>query len=291
MRPWYKYGVDFERSGRTRLGMDETFADHEKSMAGYGDDDAYESKEAFFNRFLHGFQFGRLENYCDFLKNRISPERSVYSIGSGRAAVEMFLSDQGFDVTCSELERPACHAMTEKLFPGFRFAKHDILTGPAAERYDVLLCFSLIYLFDSSQLTRLCQNVAASLNPGGVFILDSAGAPDNRLAAFLHEGLLRWETIGKCWLHRLSGNPAELVEKHFGFRHSDTEIVESARRSGFALRARKDYAFLSDFRRSAILYRIINPDPLSPTGRFFSKLGRRVPYTRMFEFQLEPVSG
>ena len=74
-----------------------------------------------------------------------------------------------------------------------------------------------------------------------------------------------------------------LVKSHHGFRRTDEEIVESARRSGFEFVSREDFDFLSEFRRSVLLNGIMNRSSLAQ--RIFSILGRRNPYIRMFKFK------
>ena len=63
-----------------------------------------------------------------------------------------------------------------------------------------------------------------------------------------------------------------LVKYHHGFRRTNKDIIESARRSGFEFVSREDFDFLSEFRRSVLLNGIMNRSSLAQ--RIFSILGR-----------------
>ena len=74
-----------------------------------------------------------------------------------------------------------------------------------------------------------------------------------------------------------------LVKYNVGFRRTDEEIVESARRSGFEFVSREDFDFLSEFRRSVLLNGIIKRSSIAQL--IFSILGRWNPYIRMFKLK------
>ena len=87
------------------------------------------------------------------------------------------------------------------------------------------------------------------------------------------------------FIYKLIGKRGKNLVKYkeFGFRRTDEQIVESARRSGFEFVSREDFNFLGEFRRSILLTRIIKTS--STAQRIFSILGRWNPYIRMFKFK------
>ncbi|SVE19653.1 uncharacterized protein METZ01_LOCUS472507 [marine metagenome] len=86
------------------------------------------------------------------------------------------------------------------------------------------------------------------------------------------------------FIYKLFGKRGKtLVKYKHGFRRTDEEIVESARRSGFEFVSREDFDFIDEFRRSVLLNRIIGRSSLAQ--RIFSILGRWNPYLRVFKFK------
>ena len=73
------------------------------------------------------------------------------------------------------------------------------------------------------------------------------------------------------------------MKKFHGYRRSDNDIVQLALRAGLALRERGGYAFLTEFRRSLILTRMISSS--SFIEKIFCKIGEGIPYIRMFYFE------
>ncbi len=283
MRVWRKYNLDPASRGTISKDKDRTYEDHVRSMGGYDVDCAYNSREEFFDRHFRGASWGRFEVYDRFVRKVVTRGQRILSIASGRGVNELALIGDGYDVTCSDLELPSCLEKTKRLFPGLRYERINILNGPAPERYDAVLVLSLIYLFDESMLRRFFRNVAASLRDGGSLVLDSAGAPDNGFSFVWREVYLPLETRVKQVVRFLcQGRQQGVVVQKFGYVRSDEEIVRSAQREGLRLVASVRGGFLTEFRRSSLMGRII--------GRFrwvdgvFSAVGRGFPYIRLFHF-------
>ncbi|MBF0319030.1 MAG: class I SAM-dependent methyltransferase [Nitrospirae bacterium] len=285
MRKWYKYSLDPGLSRRTFAGIDQQYIDHAKAMGGYGADEAYRSKEDFFNKYFAGYHLGRLQCYDDFIRRHLNRQDSVLSIASGRCVNELLLMDGGYNLTCSDLDiSPELYRSTLSLFPDFKFIKLNILENPAHEEYGVVLCFSLIYLFDDNKLDTFFQNVSKSLKAGGKLILDSAGSPDNALSYLIHDIILKWETY-LLWAKRLlvAGAREGIIMQHFGFRRKDEEIIAVAQKAGLIYKEKKNYAWLTDFKRSYFLNKLIEGNKIFE--RILNIIGRRIPYIRMFCFE------
>jgi SAM-dependent methyltransferase len=194
------------------------------------------------------------------------------------------LMEDGYDITCSDLETIPALAVTQKLFPGLRFNRLDILKSCAPARYDAMLALSLIYLFSEYDLNTFFRNCSDSLRPGGCLILDSAGAPDNLPAFFWHDICLRIESYivrVLIWLRR--GQIPLLTCKHFGYRRTSAEIISAARAAGFELAYQKDYVSASEFRRSVFFNLLVRQGGL--VDKIFAVLGKSFPYTRMYDFR------
>ena len=284
MRHWFKYYLTPIQGASSSQGIDRHFQDHQKTMGGYEADVAYATQESFFTQYLWMYHSGRLAFYAQFLLKHLKKEWCVLSVASGRCANEMYLHENGYDVTCSDLEVFGAYPQTQQLFPALRWRPYNVLQGPFPRPFDAVMCLSLIYLFDDNDLDTFFQSVAGSLTPQGSLLLDSAGSPDNSLSWLIHDVLLKGEAYAKKIVFMLMrrGRPA-VVKKHHGYRRTDRELIQAAVRNGFRLIAREDGAFLIDFERSSILGRIIKWHPL--ISKTFSILGRTNPYIRMFKFQ------
>jgi len=172
----------------------------------------------------------------------------------------------------------------QELFPNFKFLEFDVLQGGIDRKFDAVISLSLIYLFDERDLKLFFRNVNNLLKPGGQFILDSAGSPDKFLAYLIHEVLLKYEARLR-WLLKsvLTRKRLGFVVKHHGYRWTDAEIVACAEQEGFALLEQQNYNFLTEFRRSCLLRRLIKMGPCME--KIFENIGRKIPYVRMFNLK------
>lgn len=284
MQYWYKYRLDPLRRGTVNESIDRTFEEHARSLDGFEACEAYKSRESFFRKYYYGHQNGRLEEYDRFLRKRLRKNQDILSVGGGRCANELFLMEDGYRLTCSDLLRTDTHGMTQTIFPEFQFLELDILKDPPPRRFDAIVSLSLIYLFDRTGLRTFFRNISEGLRPGGHFILDSAGSPDNVMSTCIHDILLPAETFVKRWMKWvLTLNCDGLIRKHHGYRRTDLEITDAAGGCGLNLVDRANYAFTTEFGRSPFLTRVMGIHPR--VGQLFEIVGQHVPYIRMFDFE------
>jgi SAM-dependent methyltransferase len=285
MRKWYKYWVyHYNDKKENFINISKSFEEHSNAMGGYNPDENYKDKISFFKKWLFDSPEGRLVNYDNFLRKCLNKEDSILSLASGRCANELFLIEDGFNITCSDMGIPQSYQATKSLFPNFQFFLLNILDNPAPKKYDAIICLSLIYLFDKNSLERFFQNVYNSLVPGGYLILDSAGSPDNFVSHFLHEYILWFEArLRQLYKTFRYHRKHKVITEHFGYRRTNQDIIESAAKCSFELIESKNYAFLVDFKRSGLLRRLINNS--SYFERWFYNKGRNIPYIRMFKFK------
>jgi hypothetical protein len=253
-------------------------------MEGYMADDAYQNKEAFFKKYFFGYQFSRLEYYYRFLTKHLSKNERILSLASGRAAVELYLMEDGYEIVCSDLEILPAYNATRTLFPEIQYLKYDVLSAKTPQKYDAIICLSLTYLFDDQQLHQFFGNVAESLVAKGRLLLDPAGPPDNIWSYIMHDLVLKYET----WLKRIirwfeRGKWYGFIVKDFGYRRTDKEIIRVAEQYGLRLTDQENYADLTEFSRSYFFQKIIDYCPGSQ--KLLGMIGKRMPYIRMFNFQ------
>jgi SAM-dependent methyltransferase len=266
--------------------LDRTFADHARGMGGYVCS-GYRSREEFFSTYFDS----RLQDYEAFLTAHLPKSGRTLSIASGRAVIEMRLADRGYDVVCSDLE-PVCPEPLRALFPRYQFMRWDALSAALPEaRFDNVMCLGFVYLLPPDSLDTLMERVAALVAPGCVFILDSAGSPDNLAANFLHEVVLPIDARYTCAAlnvrARIKGGAFRRVwRKHHGYRYRDGEFVSAAKRHGFDLEAVSHMDFENEWKRMFLYKYALSR--LSPIRAAMLKVGRLMPYVRMFAFRRVP---
>lgn len=289
MRTWWKYVVGDPLAGTGRVRA-QTYAEFAAQMGGFDADAAsYASPERFFARWFTGLQQGRLEHYDRFLRRHVARGDRALSVGSGRCANELRLLVDGYDVTCSDLGEMAAREATERLFPQFSFRRLDFLRQSAGEAYDVIVSLGVIYAFDDGELDRFFTNVRCSLKPGGRLLIDNGGGADSVVSWCVDEGLLRVEAHLRWLVRRLRGEaPGRVTAVHHGYRRSDAEIVARAERHGMRLQALEHDLFTHELERSVLLSRLL---PVPALGALLRRIGRGLPYVRLFRFDMVPDGG
>ena len=283
MRKWCKYLRNPLLDGKKYLKIDDNFKMHAKAMGGYESDEAYESKERFFDKYYYNFHTGRLKLYDVFIRKlHLKKEGMILSLASGRCANELFLGLDGYQITCSDLDFLPSYSSTLKLFPEFKFEKFNILHGPTKKKYDNIICLSLIYLFDQKDLERFFLNVSESLKEEGNLILDYAGSPDNFLSYLIHDVLLKYETCGIMIANNLRGKKERVRVKHHGFRRTDREVISAAEKYGFQLINQENFAFSTEFKRSVFINKLLQSIPV--IEKLLTIFGGKIPYIRMGNF-------
>lgn len=282
MKKWHKFIVTADIGQLITQPISSTYQEHESDLGGFGRSEHYKSKESFFQAYF--FNDRRAPNYDKFISQHIDRNQHILSVASGRSVNELMLLDRGFDVTCSDLSLPESYSTAKRLFPQMNQLELDILSGPAETRFDVVICLSLIYLFDNDQLRRFFANIRSSLTENGYLILDSSGPPDTLLAHWVNEIYLKYEAkLVRVFMQRKFSRSYVIVEKHHGYRHSDKDILQAAKDSGLMLTEQKNYDYTHEFERSRIISKLLN---VLPFLRAILRVpGRSVPYTRMFKLQ------
>ncbi len=276
MKRWYKYLLNYD-TDRKFMPKDEAFEDHKRSMKGYNSSKGYSSKEDFFTVHFHGAH-PRHGHYHGYLINRLKKEGDILSIGSGRCVNELLLMEEGFAVTCSDLEQP-CQQETMQLFPHLKFMKYDVTKGSASRKFDSVISLSMFYLFDEEELLRVFKNVRDSLKSGGTFVFDPGGAENNLITRIIDDIICPSEMLMLKFLKKLLRRENCVVtKKHHGCRTTDAEIISIARRSGFDLCDMKKYDHFTEFGMRSIFFGKM-------PKKMVELLGRVVPYIRMFCFK------
>lgn len=285
MREWIKYTIGNSTDKAEVKPQDSSFAGHAKAMGGYDADEAYKNKNVFFQKYYHGYHDGRLENYDKFLRKHIQKLDKVLFVGSGRSANELKLLEEEYNVVASDLSWLSSYDVTKKLFPNYKFFVFNVLKNFTDQQYDGIVSLSLVYLFNNKQFDAFFCNISKSLKNNGYLILDSAGSPDNLVSYFIHDIVLKYETILlKAFkkVKSLGKMKCGLIMQNFGYRRNDADIINAAQKYGFKLIDQNKYALLTEFKRSVVLRCLLK---IRFMQKIFLIIGEYVPYTRMYLFR------
>lgn len=278
MRVWEK--VIFIDTPIQTESKNKVYEDFAKEMGGYGVDDSYQSKESFFHKYFQG----RYVDWDNYLRRNLHKDDEVLSIASGRCINELKLLNDGYSISCSDLKIVPSYDASIQLFGTFPFLVLDILREHPDKEYDGIICLGFGYSLNKDDLDKFFRNVNKGLSLGKCLFFDIGGGRDNLFSLFWDVLYLPIEYKIFSFIYKLIGKRGKiLVKSNHGFRRTDEEIVESARRSGFEFVSREDFDFLDEFRRSVLLNGIMNRSSLAQ--RIFSILGRWNPYIRMFKFK------
>jgi hypothetical protein len=279
MRVWEK--VIFVDTPIQTESKNKVYVDFAKEMGGYDVDDSYQSKESFFQKYFQG----RYVDWDNYLQRNLHKDDEVLSIASGRCINELKLLNDSYSISCSDLKIVPSYDASIQLFGIFPFLVLDIIRKHPDKEYDGIICLSLIWTFNKDDLDTFFRNVNQGLSQGKYLFLDPGGGEENLFSFFWDVLYLPIEYKIFSFIYKLFGKRGKILVKDskFGFRRTNEEIVESARRSGFEFVSREDFNFLDEFRRSILLAKIIKRS--STAQRFFSILGRWNPYVRVFKFK------
>ena len=280
MKKWYKYRLVEGPGQIKRLGFYQDYDDHVTAAGGYDVDPSYQSKEAFWSEHLRE----RFKAYDSFLTRHLAdPSSRILSIASGRCINESRFLDKGYDILCTDLQNISTYEQTKKLFPNFKFKPLNILEDAADQKFDTVLCLSLIYLFDEKTLVLFFKKVAEHLGKNGTLLLDSAGSEDNPLSWFIHDVWLKAEFYLRYLAVNAGGKSQTLTIQDHGFRHSDTDIIDAAKKAGLILEDQANYEFFQELNRSPLIRSWIKKS--ENFQKLAEKIGKKVPYVRMFKFK------
>ncbi len=279
MRTWYKYLLA-DANEKFSTGKDVTFAENAKTMD-YARQEGLRNRQDFLSTHLAQGHI-RFRIYDQLLHSILERKEKILSVASGRCVNEVVLAEEGYQITCSDLE---VIAGVQKIFPQLRFAAYNLLKGAfPGDSFDAVLALQVFYLFDPAELKTAIQNLKSSLKSGGKLVVDISGAEDKWITRLIDEGVVKFEAYFKALVLRLLRKQRKIVSrKHHGFRYTDAEFVALMQKEGFGLVKVEKADYATEWERSYVLRRLGERSRLFK--RFIEWLGRPVPYIRLFIFK------
>lgn len=290
MEIWHKYSIQPGEGVVVRSHFAPDFDSQAALMGGYSESAEYESRETFWRKHFQG----RYKTWDNFLRKHLDRDARILSIASGRSINELRLLADGYQVTCSDLELPACHRANVKLFGPHEYLALDITKQTPPGEFRAVMCLSLIYLFDGQALDAFFRNISHTLPVGGKLILDAAGSEQSFLGTLYHRGFLKCE----AWAHYLlrkvaSATPLsrfryDLTVQQYGYRWKSRELIAMAARHGLQLATSEEYDPETELRRSPLICRILDRPHSLAARVLVAVLGQRLRYLRLFAFTKQP---
>tara|TARA_B100000900_G_scaffold300348_1_gene258907 strand:- start:854 stop:1732 length:879 start_codon:yes stop_codon:yes gene_type:complete len=237
----------------------------------------YKSKSIFFKKYLNRDYLV----YVDFIKKNISKDKRILSIGSGRGISELKLLEMGYNITLSDIEYPDGITKLKKNFKNLNFLKFNIFKNNIKKKYDVILCFNLIYAFDKKTLNIFFKNCQKILKENGSILVSPGGSTLNPFKLIYEKIYLPLEISLLFLMSFFKKKNYEIFSFHHGYCYSDKEIIYQANKNNLRLYkkiVRGD--FLTEFNRSLIIGKYLLK------YRFFrcifNTIGKSIPFVNIF---------
>ena len=275
----YKFYLYENSKIDTNLKKDKEFSEHEKSMGGYDVNAHYRNKSLFLQKYLTD----RYHVYFTFLKKILLKEYKILSLGSGRCISELSLLDFGYNITCSDMEIPRCYDQSKKIFKDFRYEKLNILSDNLSQKFNSIICFSMLYLSEKKELEMFFKKTNNALEPNGLLIVDPGGGENNFFSFIYDKIYLPFEIFLVFLFSKFSKKKYFLFKKHQGYRFSNNELMKIASKNGFELLKVEQSDYYQELKRSKIINFIINKFP--KTKIILAIFGKFIPYVRIFKFK------
>ncbi len=275
MRVFRRYWIKPGR-GKEYRSMGNYLEYYSAPMRGYKIDDSYKNKQMFLDKWFHG----RYPSYDSFIRKFISKNENILSLACGRCINELKLIEEGYSITCSDLEVPSCYIPSKDLFGEFEFERLDILEGCPSRRYEKIICIGLIWAFNEDEMDIFFKNVYQGLESKGVLILELSVSPDNLLSFFFHDIYLRLESNALRMITSVFGKSYKRIMDIHGYRYKTKEIIQIASQNHFEMVDLLACEPLVEFQRSPLLGRLI--DKSSLIRKIMSIIGMCIPYSRLF---------
>ena len=229
MKKWNKIVID--RSNKiVKENKPKNFRDFAEELGGYNSNQYYGSRNFFFEFYLNG----RYLIWDNYLKKNLMSKSKILAVASGRGINELSLISKNFDITCSDIEIPACYEASKKLFGHFDYIKFNILTDEINKEFDSIYSVSAFYIFSYLELQKVFNNIAKIIKKDGILILDFGGAEDNLISYFFHNVYLITEAYLIYYLSKFFNKKIGFkFDNNFGYRWKNEEIINIAGKFGF----------------------------------------------------------
>ena len=279
MRSWHKFFLSKNSEIDMNLAGDQTYFDHERSMDGYNENKYYKNKELFSETYFNN----RYKSYTIIIKKFLSKKNKILSIGSGRCISELTLLNDGYNIICSDMEIPNCYKASKKIFCNYEYQKLNILEENLNQKFNSVICFSMIYLFQEKDLEIFFKRISNLLENEGLLVVDPGGSEANLFSLIYDKIYLPTESYLVFLLSKLFGRQYFLFKKHQGYKFANKELIKIAKKNGFEFLQIDESDYELEFSRSKLLCFLMRKFP--KTKGIFNLFGKLLPYVRIFTFK------
>jgi SAM-dependent methyltransferase len=206
-------------------------------------------KNWFDSSFYHKLYANRDENeaagFIDELLEELQPEKRSYmlDLGCGNGRHSRYLASKGFNVTGIDLAASSIRYANNFKTPSLKFYRHDMRMAFGRNYFDYIFNFftSFGYFKDDNENDKVINNMAASLKPGGILVMDYINVipAERKLIAeetkeidgviyHIHRHADKNHFFKKIVIDdMLQGNPFEFTEQVAKFSFEDFETMFS----------------------------------------------------------------
>jgi len=232
--------------------------------------------------FLKNYFKGRFKIWDAYLKDNLSKNQKILSIGSGRAINELILINEGFDVVSSDLDIPETHEVSKKIFKDNIYLKLDVLEDDIQQKFNLIFSLHTFYLFSEDQINLAFSKINKSLQKDGIFIVDM-NTEHNFFSTFYHNFYLKIESILIYLFSKILNKKIGLIfDENFGYNYKKKEIIDIAIKNNFKLLSINSIG-KNEINRSFIFRK------LSKNNKFIEKvlwkIFKLIPYHNIYKFK------
>ena len=240
----------------------------------------YETKEKFFKEYYNKDFY----LYVKYIKKNLNKKKKILSIGSGRGVSELKLHELGYNITLSDLNYPEGLKTIKKKFKKVNFIKFNIFKNNIKKKYDIIICFNLIYAFDKKTLNKFFQKCRKILNQDGIILISPGSSTLNIYKIIYDKFYLVFETYVLFILSFFKKKKYEILKFQHGYIYSDEEIINIAKINNI-IHCKKIFRgdFISEFNRSIIISKLILKFKLFE--KLFLLIGKKMPFVNIFYFK------
>lgn len=289
MIKWFQYALKLKENLNHYYSRFDTNLDYtnfkkknwiDQLQISFKSNENYHTKKKFFRKFYNN----DLNFYVNYIKKNISKKKKILSIGSGRGVAELKLLEYGYNITLSDLNQPAGFNKLKKIFKKMRFLKLNILNDKHLKKYDVIVCFSLLYAFDEKTIDKFFIKCKKILKQDGEILISPGGSNLNLLKIIYERFYLPIELYLFYLFSFLNNKKFEIIKYQHGYIYSDKDIVNQALKHKFVQKSqiyRGDY--ISELSRSLIVRKLLSKKILPL--HFIKMIGKKMPFVNIFHFK------
>tara|TARA_B100000886_G_scaffold287929_1_gene212719 strand:- start:4183 stop:5079 length:897 start_codon:yes stop_codon:yes gene_type:complete len=274
------------------LRRDQSYEEHKETM---GWCETFESKDDFFRtNFIQNHSYKFLwdqlnKRTYELIKLYTNPSQNILSLASGGCGVELKLSEDGYDITCSDMKITSFHKQLEVIFPAAKFLKIDFLKDNISGSFDNIMAIEVVLALSPDEFKTLLKKSHEALKNKGYLFLTVDVSPPSWRNNFIIEKVYLLDTLISNVFRSLFNYKTRMRPHHLGWRFKNSFVKKLIYEQKYKIRHYEEICYENEPRRVfnfsvKILKKVfgvkITHNLLYNFGKFI-----RTPYRRYFLLQ------